>query len=101
MAEKGLVISNGLKWVLGIMLTIMMSVSGYALKRDMDTNGKIVELQTNVIQAQEELIELWRMVNESADEKEGWIIVITEMKGEIKLMKYEIEEVKKNKSIFK
>ena len=96
MAEEGGVhISNGLKWVLGIVLTLVMSMTGYALKRDMDTNKKIVTLQTQVIQAQEELIGLWKLVNENTEQKEHWIIIVTQMQGDIKLIQYEIEELKK------
>jgi len=91
---EGIVISDGLKWIIGIVLTLAMGGTGYSLKRDMDTNGMIVQLQTDVIQAQEELINLWQMVNTNAEAKEYWIITITEMKGDIKLMKYEIEELK-------
>jgi hypothetical protein len=94
MAEKGMVISDGLKWVLGIVLTIMMSTVGYALKRDMDTNKKIVTLQTQVIQAQEELIDIWKLVNANTKEKEYWVIKVVEMQGSIDLLQYEIEELK-------
>ena len=88
-------ISDGLKWFIGIALTLMMSMVSYALKRDMDTNKKVVTLQTQVIQAQEELIGLWKLVNENTSEKEHWVIIVTEIQGDIKLLKYEIEELKK------
>jgi hypothetical protein len=94
MEEKGTVISDGLKWVLGIILTIVMSMTGYALKRDMDTNKKVVTLQTQVIQAQAELIDIWELVNANTKEKEFWVIKVVEMQGNIDLLQYEIEELK-------